>query len=121
MNYYDNYLIPPSKRKLQSITSAVNIEPVLQKTFSVVSEMQNNALLLVDEVIIRLLLMYGGGYLSGVADNERENKATSMLCIMLKCLHRGPRIMISVIPVHGLSADFQFEMVKKAAILVENA
>ena len=115
------YLILPSKRKLQLVTSSLELEPVLQKTFSVVTEMQKNTLLLIDEVKIRPLLIYGGGYLSGVAANDKEQKATSMLCIMCMCLHRGPSIMISVIPVRRLSSDFQFEMVKKAAALIENS
>lgn len=115
------HLVLPSKRKLQMLTSSIEIEPVLQKTFKeTLNEMQKNSLLLIDEVKIRPLLIYGGGYLSGVAENDKGQKATSMLCIMCKCLHRGPSIMISVIPVHRLTAEFQFETVKKAAALIEN-
>ncbi|KAF2347200.1 Zinc finger C2CH-type [Trinorchestia longiramus] len=34
--------------------------------------------------------------LSGMAENKRNCKATSMLCVMMKSLHKGPSLMISV-------------------------
>ncbi|KAF2344240.1 hypothetical protein FHG87_025005 [Trinorchestia longiramus] len=33
---------------------------------------------------------------SGMAENNRDCKATSMLCVMMKSLHKGPSLMISV-------------------------
>ena len=49
-----DYLTLPSKRKLQSVVSSVDIAPVLVKTFEKVEvEQQKNVFLLVDEVKIR--------------------------------------------------------------------
>ena len=70
---------------------------------------------------IRPTVAFSGGVLSGMAKNDHNAKATSMLCVMSKCLHRGPSIMVSVTPVHKLTASFQFEVVKQAAMVVEQA
>ena len=40
--------------------------------------------------------------------------------LMLKWLHGGPSVMISITPVHKLTADYQFNVVKDAAENVEN-
>ena len=114
-------LVLPSKRKMQAITSTVDIDAILRKTFSMVNDLRKHVILLIDEVKIRPRLIFGGGCLNGAAENDPENKATSMLCIMMKCLSRGPSVMISVTPVHRMSARFQFECVKRAAIMIENA
>ena len=78
-------------------------------------------LLLVDEVSIRPTVAFSGGALSRKAVNDPDTKATPMLCVMMKCLHRGPSIMVSVTPVNKLTAAFQFSRVKQAAVVVEEA
>lgn len=116
------YLVLPNKRKVQAVISSINLDEVLEKTFQKISKpQQKNALLLVDEVKIRPTVAFSGGALSGMAANNSEERATSMLCVMLRCLHRGPSVMISVTPVHNLTAAYQFDVVKKAAICVEEA
>lgn len=116
------YLMMPNKRKVQAVISSVNLDGVLLKTFQKINKpQQKNALLLVDEVKIRPTLAFSGGALSGMAANEPDSKATSMLCIMMKCIHRGPSVMVSVTPVHKLTAAFQFQKVRQAAAVVEEA
>ena len=116
------YLVLPSKRKLQAIISSVNVDDILSKTFAKVQKpQQKNVVLLVDEVKIRPTVAFSGGVLSGMAKNDHNAKATSMLCVMMKCLHRGPSVMVSVTPVHRLTAAFQFDIVKQAATVVEQA
>ena len=44
-----------------------------------------------------------------------------MLCVMLKCLHGGPSVMVSVTPVHKLTFEYQFNVVKEAAGIVETS
>ena len=115
-------MVLPSKRKLQYITSSVDKDQVLRETFNKVSNpQQKNVFLLVDEVQIRPTVAYSGGVLSGMAVNIPDCKATSMLCIMTKSLHKGPSLMLSVTPVHKLTAAYQFERVKEAAAAVEKA
>ena len=70
---------------------------------------------------IRLTVAFSRGVLSGMAKNDPNAKATSMLCVMSKCLYRGPSIMMSVTPVHKLPAALQFEVVRQAATVVEQA
>ena len=56
------YLVLPSKRKLQSIISSTNISKVLDKTFQKIKcEEQKQCLLIVDEVKIRPTVAYSGG------------------------------------------------------------
>ena len=115
------YLVLPSKRKLQAVISSVNVRDILSKTFARVQKpQQKNVVLLVDEMKIRPTVAFSGGILSGMANNDPNAKATSMLCVM-SCLHRGPSIMVSVTPVHKLATAFQFEVVKQAAMVVEQA
>jgi hypothetical protein len=117
-----DYLVLPSKRKLQSIVASVNKDEVLRKTFEKVQKpQQRNVFLLVDEVKIRPTVAFSGGVLSGMAQNNQDCKATSMLCVMMKSLHKGPSVMISVTPVHRLTAAFQFDIVKEAATVVERS
>ena len=116
------YLVLPSKRKLQTIISSVNIRGLLSKTFyKIHKQQQKNVMLLVDEVKIRPSVAFSGGVLSGMAKNDPDAKATSMLCVMMKCLYRGPSVMVSVTPVHKSTADFQFSVVKDAATVVEQS
>ena len=116
------YLVLPSKKKLQAVISSVNVRDILSKTFARVQKpQQKNVVLLVDEMKIRPKVAFSGGVLSGMAKNDPNAKATSMLCVMSKFLHRGPSIMVSVIPVDKLTAAFQFEVVKQAAMVVEQA
>lgn len=94
----------------------------MKETFDKVQKpQQKNVLLLIDEVQIRPIVAFSGGVLSGMAENNPDCKATSMLCIMSKMLHKGPSLMISVTPVHKLTADYQFERVKEATAAVEKA
>ena len=116
------YLVLPSRRKLQAVVSSVNVKDILSKTFAKLQKpQQKNVVLLVDEMKIRPTVAFSGGVLSGMAKNDHNAKATQCLCVMSKCLHRGPSIMVSVTPVHKLTASFQFEMVKQAAMVVEQA
>lgn len=116
------HLMMPNKRKVQAVISSVNLGEVLTKTFQKINKpQQKNVLLLVDEVKIRPTVAFSGGALSGMAANDPDTKATSMLCIMMKCIHRGPSIMVSVTPVHKLTAAFQYQKVRQAADIVEVA
>lgn len=116
------YIVLPSKTKMHAIISSVNIDELLAKTFQKVpKEQQKNVFLLVDEVKIRPTVAFSGGVLNGMASNDPDSRATSMLCVMVKCLHRGPSVMVSVTPVHKLTASYQFSVVKTAAAKVERA
>ena len=116
-----DYLVLPSPRKLRDIISSVDKSALLTKTFESVIPQQKNVFLLVDEVKVRPTVAFAGGVLSGMAENEKDYQATSMLCVMMRSLHRGPSVMLSVTPVHKLTASFQFEKVKQAAAAVEKA
>ena len=113
----DYNLVLPSKRKLQSVVPSLDEDLVLEKkTFKKMQlQQQKNAFLMVDELTIRPTIAFFGGMLSGMAKNNEDCRATSMLCVMMKLLYGGPSVMISVTPVHKLTAAFQFDIVKQAA------
>ncbi|KAF2348021.1 hypothetical protein FHG87_021221 [Trinorchestia longiramus] len=91
-----DFLVLPCKRKLQYITSSIDKDQVLRETFDKVQTLQQkNRFLLVDEVQIRPTVSLFGGLLSGMAENNRNCKATSILCVMMKSLHKGISLMIS--------------------------
>ncbi len=100
--------------------SSTDLEKVLKALFrTMTDQLQKNLFLLVDEVKIRPTVSFAGGVLSGMAVNDPSLKATAMLGVLMKCLHGGPSLMISVTPVDGLTAQFQYDVVLKMATLVE--
>ncbi|KAF2346513.1 hypothetical protein FHG87_022731 [Trinorchestia longiramus] len=75
-----DFLVLPCKRKLQYITSSIDKDQVLRETFDKVRTLQQkNVFLLVDEVQIRPTVSISGGLLSGLAENSRDCKPTSIL------------------------------------------
>ncbi|KAF2363614.1 hypothetical protein FHG87_005633 [Trinorchestia longiramus] len=73
-------LVLPCKRKLQYITSSIEKDQVLRETFDKIQTLQlKNVFLLVDEVQIPPTVSFSGGVLSGMAENNRHCKATSIL------------------------------------------
>ena len=73
---------------MQAIVSSVNVRDILSKTFAKLQKpQQKNVVLLVDKIKIRPTVAFSGGVLSGMAKNDHDAKATSMLCVMSKCLH----------------------------------
>ncbi|KAF2346030.1 hypothetical protein FHG87_023214, partial [Trinorchestia longiramus] len=75
-----DFLVLPCKRKLQYITSSIDKDQVLKETFDKIQTLQQtNVFLLVDEVQIHPTVLFSGGLLSGMAENNRDCKATSIL------------------------------------------
>ncbi|KAF2345561.1 hypothetical protein FHG87_023681 [Trinorchestia longiramus] len=75
-----NFLVLPCKCKLQYITSCIDKDQVLRETFDKDQTLQQkNVFLLVDEVQIRPTVSISGGLLSGIAENNRDCKITSIL------------------------------------------
>ncbi|KAF2345255.1 hypothetical protein FHG87_023989, partial [Trinorchestia longiramus] len=81
----------------QYIISSIDKDQVLRETYDKVHTLQlKNVYLLVDEVQICPTVEFSGEVLSGMAENNQDCKATSILCVMLKSLQKGPSPMISV-------------------------
>ena len=115
-------LVLPSERKIRSIISSVNEKDIVKELFQKLKHQQQRyCLLLIDEVKIRPIVAFSGGTLHGFAKNNEESKASSMLGVMVKCLYGGPSLMVSVTPVHRLTASYQFMKVKEVASIVEDS
>ncbi|KAF2352669.1 hypothetical protein FHG87_016574 [Trinorchestia longiramus] len=91
-----DFLVLPCKYKLQYITSSFDKDQVPRETIDNVKTLQQkNVFLLVDDVQIHPTVSFSGGLLSGMAENNRDCKASSILCVMMKSLHKEPSLMIS--------------------------
>ncbi|KAF2350577.1 hypothetical protein FHG87_018667 [Trinorchestia longiramus] len=81
-----DFLVLPCKRKLQYITSSIDKDQVLSETFDkVLTLQQKNVFLFVHEIQIRPTVSFSGGLLSGMAENNRDCKATSILITSPRC------------------------------------
>ena len=99
-----DFLVLPHKRFMNQVVSAIDVDQVVKETFSKVSSLQRYCILIVDEVKIRPTIAFSSdGMLNGMAVNDPTSKATSVLGIMMKCLHGGPSLMVKVIPTLQLS------------------
>ena len=58
------------------------------------NKQQKNTFLIVDEVKIRPSVAFCDDVLNAVAKNDPDSKTSSILCVMLKCFHGGPSIMV---------------------------
>ncbi|KAF2354490.1 PiggyBac transposable element-derived protein [Trinorchestia longiramus] len=86
-----DFLVLPCKRKLQYMTSSIDKDQVLRETFKKVQTLQQkNVFPLGDELQIRPTVSFSGGVLSGMAENNRDCEATSMLCATMKSLDKEP-------------------------------
>ncbi|KAF2360276.1 Endonuclease/exonuclease/phosphatase [Trinorchestia longiramus] len=75
-----DFVVLPCKRKLQYITSSIDKDQMLRETFDKVQTLQQkNVFLLVDEVHIHPTVSFSVGLLSGMAENNRNRKGTSIL------------------------------------------
>ena len=92
------------------IVSSTDFDKVFTALFQRNDELQKNVFVIVDEVKIRLTVSFVGGMLSGMAINEPTEKATAMLGVLIKYMYDGgPSLIISVTPVHKLTAKFQYD------------
>ena len=112
-------LVLPSESNMRSVVSSADTKKILQNTFTRTTAQQKNSFLIIDEVKVRPTVTYSGGFLSGYSTNDPAEKASSILAVMLKCMHGGPSTMVSVIPVHKMTASFQYTVVIKIAKMVE--
>ena len=116
------YLVLPHQRRIREIISNTDMQRVLKDLFvKLTNPQQRFCFFLVDEVKIRPSTAYSGGVLNGMARNDPSSKASSVLAIMAKFLHGGPSVMLKVVPVHKLTAEYQFCLVKETTGMVEAA
>ena len=58
------------------------------------------------------MLTYHGGEVFGRAENNSSLMAETMLCIMIICLHGGPKFISKMIPVARLTASYLHDQVR---------
>ncbi|XP_047123276.1 uncharacterized protein LOC124806427 isoform X1 [Hydra vulgaris] len=115
--YFDlvEKLVLPSVRELQRMTNKINkLEDTeyLKMIFKELQEFQKYCFILADEVYIKPGLRYSGGIVYGEAENIQE-KAKTVLALMLLCLFGGPRLVIKVFPVCKVTTNFQTSVIEE--------
>ena len=106
------HLVLPSISTLQRITNVTRSTPdnVLFKSFfSSLEERQRFCILIIDEVYVKAAVTYRGGTVYGYADDNQREKATTILCFMVKCLFGGQTFVVKLLPNHKLTAQYQFD------------
>ena len=120
----DDYKLP-SVKTMSNLTSKVNKlsdKKLIEEVFSnLKDERQKQCVVLVDEVYVKLALLYHAGALFGRAKNNTSELANAVLGIMIKCLFGGPTFLFKMVPVRGMSADFLFQQVQETISLVKEA
>ena len=66
-------LVLPSKRKMQSVISGVDVDKVLAKVLRKLTKLKKNALLIIDEVKIRSSVAFSGGVMNEAAKNDPDS------------------------------------------------
>ena len=105
----------PSEKTLSRITSKIENTQSLDFLKSFVATLKNqqkSMVLLIDESYVKPSLSYHGGKVFGKAQNRPDELAKTVLAVMVKCLFGGPEFIVKIMPVHRLTAEFQYDQVK---------
>ena len=114
----------PSVSMLTKITSksaSVSDLDFIDKVFRNLDAKQRQCLILVDEISVKPQLLYHGGQLFGRAENDPNSLANSVLAIMVYCLFGGPKFIVKLIPVNKLTAEYQYDLVKKIIVAISKS
>ena len=107
---------------LTSKVDKLSDKKLIEEVFSnLKDERQKQCAVLVDEVYVKVALLYHAGALFGRAKNDSSLLANAVLGIMIKCLFGGPTFLFKMVPVRGMSADFLFQQVQDTISLVKEA
>ena len=114
----------PSEKTMENLTSKVNNlsdKNFLMEVFSnLKDERQMQCVVMVDEIYLKLALLYHAGKLFGKAENNKNVLANAACGIMIKCLFGGPSFLFKMVPVRGMSAEFLFEQVEETLKLIKS-
>ena len=105
----------PSEKTPSRITSKIeNTESLdfLKSFVATLKNQQKSMVLLIDEIYVKPSLSYHGGKVFGKAQNCPDELAKTVLAVMIKCLFGGPEFIVKIMPVHRLTAEFQYDQVK---------
>ena len=109
-----NVLTLPSISTLSRITrKAKNTEDaeLFRMFFDSREDRQKACVLIIDEVYVKASLAYAGGVFQGMAENSPNEKATTVLAVMVKCVQGGGRFVARLVPCSKLTAAYQYEVV----------
>jgi len=115
-------LLLPSVSTLQKLTRmAKNLDDETMYTsfFQKQEERCKACILIVDEIYVKASMTYRGGILFGDSIDQPGKIASTLLCIMVKCLFGGEKFLVKLLPCHGLTAAFQFSCITDVITMLE--
>jgi len=107
-------------KKMTRIVKNTEDNTFFKTPFDGKPECERGCVLIVDEIYVKASISFRGGVIFGYAADDKSKKATTLLCIMVKCFFGGKKFVAKVIPCHALKAVFQFECVKDVILSLEN-
>ena len=117
------YFQLPSVRTLTRITSKVSKldeKKYLNLVFQQVNPNQKLFIIFHDEIYLKKML-YRGGTIFGQSKDNPAELAKTMLGILIHCLNGGPKILLKMIPVSKLQANFLFQQINDVSECVRAA
>ena len=116
-----NYIVLPSIRQLQKVTSKVDKVTdahFLRSMFANSNAMQKQCIIVLDEVYIKPGFQYSGGPIFDEAVNieKRNIKTTTILAIMVQGCCGGPKFIYKLYPVCKLNSEYQCFIIRNVLI-----
>jgi hypothetical protein len=113
-----SFIVLPRPRRMIDLKGRASCEVTIKEVLKKAAPRQKLVKLMIDEVKDRASLILRGHSMLGAATDRPESLARSCLCIMMTCLSGGMSAMVSMTPVHTLSAGLQFEKIQAAIKLI---
>ena len=108
-------------RRLTSRVSKTNDENFIRNNFANLDGEHRWCMILVDEVYVKPSLQYHGGHLFVKAVNQPQMLANTVLAIIVKCLHGGPKFLVKIILVFKITCAFLYDQVTSIINLITNS
>lgn len=114
----------PSVQTLTRITSRVSKlseSAFTSAVFSSLEDRQKHCILLQDEVYVKKMMLFHGGYVFGKSVDDPSALAKTVLGIMVSCLFGGPNFLSKILPISRLTSQFLHEQVGLSLEAIEQA
>ena len=111
------YIVFPCVRTLRRITNKVDSLPdeqFLDGVTANLSEVQKQCFMLIDEIYVLPGYQYSGSVVHGKAEDWPDEKARTILALMLNFLFGGSKLVFKLHPVHTLDSIFLRERIDSA-------
>jgi hypothetical protein len=122
------FLILPTKRHLQQISSSFNVSPniadnnehYLSFVTQHLTEIERKMYLLIDEIYIAAHAQYKSQIITGFAENREEELATTVMSFMISSAFGRFKEIVRLVPVKNCNAEGLYTMTNEVLNFVQN-